>query len=105
MTDSIPSDIKAGLSVILYELFYVAPNFLSNLPPFGQEQRDYYSKFDTQKLNAVGRSLEWAVKNNNYPFNNVYPRHKSISNELIVNFLGYTLDGLVESGLYVRSEK
>ena len=105
MTNSIPSDIKIGLNLILYELFYVDSDFLSNLPPFGQKQHDYYSNFAINKLNTVGLSLEWAVKNDSYLFNTIYPRHQNISNELIVSFLKYTLEGLVEWGLYVESKK
>jgi len=100
MTDEISSEIKLGLNIILYELFYVDSDFLSNLPPFGQKQHDYYSKFDDDKLNTVGLSLEWAVKHDTYSFNTVYPRHKNISNELIANFLKYTLKGLIDTGLY-----
>jgi len=100
MTDAISSEIKLGLNIILYELFYVDSDFLSNLPSFGQKQHDYYVKFDGNKLRKIGRSLEWAAKNDSYPFNTIYPRHKSISNELIANFLKYTLKGFVETGLY-----
>jgi len=104
MTDAIPSEIKLGLNIILYELFYVDLNFLSNLPSFGQKQHDYYAKFDDEKLNKVGRSLEWVLKNDTYPFNTIYPRHKSISNELVVNFLKYTLKGFIDTRLYSMLE-
>ena len=103
MTEAISSEIKLGLNIILYELFYVDSAFLANLPPFGQKQHDYYSTFDDNKLNTVGLSLEWAVKNDTYSYNTIYPRHKKISNAFIANFLKYTLKDLVDTGLYFPS--
>jgi hypothetical protein len=93
-------EIKSGLSVILYELFYMNEADLKNLSPFGEKQRKYYEKFDENKIEMIGKALEWAERNSDYPFNTIYPRHSKIENKLVFNFLKYTLRGLVDSGLY-----
>jgi len=100
--EDIPVNIKQGLNIILYELFYLNSEALEALPPFGDKQEKYYKKFDQDKLKKVGRSLEWAAENNNYAFNTIYPRHKNIDNALVANFLSYTLNGIVKSGLYQK---
>jgi hypothetical protein len=98
--NDMPVEIKSGLSVILYELFYINEADLKNLSPFDEKQRKYYEKFDENKIERIGKALEWAKSNSDYPFNTIYPRHSKIENKLVFNFLMYTLHGLVDSGLY-----
>lgn len=98
--NDMPVEIKSGLSVILYELFYINEADLKNLSPFDEKQRKYYEKFDENKIERIGKALEWAESNSDYPFNTIYPRHSKIENKLVFNFLMYTLHGLVDSGLY-----
>ena len=95
-----PVEIKSGLSVILYEIFYINEADLKNLSPFDEKQRKYYEKFDENKIERIGKALEWAESNTDYPFHTIYPRHSKIENKLVFNFLMYTLHGLVDSGLY-----
>jgi hypothetical protein len=98
--NDMPVEIKSGLSVILYELFYINEADLKNLSPFDEKQRKYYEKFDENKIERIGKALEWAESNSDYPFNTIYPRLSKIENKLVFNFLMYTLHGLVDSGLY-----
>lgn len=96
----LPQDIRLGLNLILYELFYLDSEYLKNTPPFGEKELKYYSGFDKKKLNKIGLALEWAVDNKNYPFNTIYPRHSHIDNKLILAFLSNLLTGLIDSKLY-----
>jgi hypothetical protein len=98
----LPQDIRVGLNLILYELFYLDSESLKNTPPFGEKQLRYYSGLGEKKPNEIGLALEWAVENKSYPFNTVYPRHGHIDNDQISAFLSNTLTGLVDSNLYKR---
>jgi hypothetical protein len=101
----LPQDIRLGLNMILYELFYLDPDYLKNIPPFGEKQFKYYSGFDETKLNKIGLALEWAVENESYPFNTIYPRHRHIDNKLILAFLSNLLTGLIGFNLYKSNKK
>jgi hypothetical protein len=98
----LPQDIRIGLNLILYELFYLDSESMKNSPPFGEKQAKYYSGLGEKKLNKIGLALEWAVNNKSYPFNTIYPRHGHIDNNQILAFLSNTLTGLVRFNLYKR---
>ena len=55
--NDMPVEIKSGLSVILYELFYINEADLKNLSPFDEKQRKYYEKFDENKIERIGKAL------------------------------------------------
>lgn len=101
----LPNEVDIGLKIALYELFYMSNSKLENLPPFGEQQVEYYRKSGSDKINEIGIALEWAEAHPNYPYNKIYPRHSNISNQTIYNYLMYTLNGLVENKLFCRGKK
>jgi len=84
MTEKImPREVQLGLNLILYELFHVDVDHLREMPPFGEKDNKYFSRFGDQKINKIGAAIEWALENEHYPFNEIYPRQSHIGNDLI----------------------
>ncbi|WP_370216415.1 hypothetical protein [Thalassolituus sp.] len=103
--NELPKDVDIGLKIALYDIFYLSNSKLENLPPFGESQVKYYRNSGSEKINEIGKALEWAEAYPNYAYNKIYPRHSNINNDIIYDFLMYTLNGLIDNELYHRKQK
>lgn len=97
MTDSYHEEF-GGFKVPLYGLFHIRD--IKNHPPFDKKSAEkLLNEYGSERVKVIVKGLEWAVKNREFDFQNVFPGMK-YSNEDILWYFDKTLKEMAESELY-----